>query len=49
MIAVRHSSTPATIPGVVKRGIRPARAREDLPAPMAPTMRRKGVPRSAAS
>ena len=36
-------------PGVVSRGIRPARASEDLPDPLAPTISRNGVPRSAAA
>ena len=47
--ATRQTSTEATTPGVVSRGISPARASEDLPVPLAPTISRNGVPRSDAA
>ena len=46
MMATRQTSIAATIPGVVSRGIRPARASDDFPEPLAPTISRNGVPRS---
>jgi hypothetical protein len=49
MSATRQTPTDVTTPGVTKRGIRPARVSEDFPPPLAPTIHRNGVPRSAAA
>ena len=43
MTAMRQISTLGTTPGLRSRGATPARISEDFPAPLSPTMSRKGI------
>ena len=49
MTVARHTPTPVTAPGFTIQGKRPALAKDDLPAPLGPTISKKGKPASAAS